>query len=1421
MLLFTVRINGGGDGMCRKWIALLLCIMLLPSGVAGYTANASPAIEIPFSVQEQNDIAVGKTLIRRGFPLAEGDAASLEGFGVYDIEGNYIPSVFEVTEKYPSGSVKWALCSFVTDLRAGERKELVISNRGRKKIENPVLLTQPQPGEYVVQGGNVSAVINHNGIEELKYGDIPYACMNTYVTLTGGAEQMLSITSLEVVKHNDLYVKLKAGGMFGDYATGEIIFTLWSGAPKADIEYRITSVADINIYSMGMKISPLIHAQFTSPSCDYGDGQIVGSDYITESVNGNSAYFISNDIRRFRNAIAGEDSTGFVFEDNHVKFAPIIHNQNFLWYDGLTRTNHMTVSFEENGADQIKTVEEPPVVMIDTDQFVKAGVIANDERCEPIDRMINLIHWDYDKRDGRLDAGAINYGIDPETNHIGITDAHPGEMEYHYGVAYMATGDYMIYNTIMQSAEFWADVEIYKGQYEVIYGANRYRTGPQYSTYRFRTSHPYYGDSSGLYMAYVLSGNEYLRDTFKIAIEHIYKNMYASKNMGHFYPHMYQWDSGEPRRLAYVESRYMIQARPLYLAYGLFGDASYREAALEIANWADAAQSADGWWYQAYHDGSGDPFYQGGQTQAAVKTYVWMYGARGISFLSRYEQNDTIKRILKKIGDFVASEYETYGAGLWNPTGDKNLYEMNEDNSRSKGAYEDIMAVELLLNTYRLTGDNRHLKALLTAVDVWLCSMNPQGSTVILANLEGYLDGTFSMGGGQNYTMLMVYPELLKLFSEKAQIIKELGFAYLLKVFDKNTHAYTKTVEKPGIVEPEVTQGIYVNGDTKYLFAKNYTGARSGNFEKDYTTVIYDAGLWQGVENRVSNPYATTLYAHLKQYDDIHAVWRPIYITGLSDDVTAYVDQYDADKIVFRLYGSGVVNVQIKDGEFAIAANEKYSVRASRDGNNGVIVTVCRHCDNNTLAGQDGLSFKVTLSRYIEIKDSSSVSTYSVVSKGLMPLYDGQFFPDEKADKKEFSSAAAKISGTNTSFSGNTYQDAARYVLSLIAEKNEPLFEKAGIIVKPVTVIGSDISDEQAVQYGADMLEIPYTEHLGGDIELPEESVAGTKVVWQSSNEDVLTSTGNLNIDNLSAGSVTLTATVTKGDAWAERKFEISLKDPHDVNWSATTQSVADSAHPIAVQEGNFEVIFQVTPHANKTNAVIGFGDSNAVAQAFTDFPMIVRFSPEGIIDVYHGQDYQAQEQLVYQSGVQYTVRLIASLAEKSYSVYVTPEGGNEILLAKDYQFRQTAPAVDKIDMVYVPTATTGDNLFTITQINCAPLTKDSTMRMNLYDEYNLLFGQYTSDRVYLPQYGDNGILQWISSDNTVMNNDGNAMLENGIAEVRFYGMPASGVEELSPLGILYYMRLVDTTDGADSILTREQAAQLLMALEYGCSLEF
>jgi Tfp pilus assembly protein FimT len=109
-----------------------------------------------------------------------------------------------------------------------------------------------------------------------------------------------------------------------------------------------------------------------------------------------------------------------------------------------------------------------------------------------------------------------------------------------------------------------------------------------------------------------------------------------------------------------------------------------------------------------------------------------------------------------------------------------------------------------------------------------------------------------------------------------------------------------------------------------------------------------------------------------------------------------------------------------------------------------------------------------------------------------------------------------------------------------------------------------------------------------------------------------------------------------------------------------------------------FQLTFDATPTQNDENVVIGL--SNGPAAAYTDLAAIVRFNPTGQIDVRDGWNYQADATVNYTAGTTYAFTMVVDPTTQTYSVYVTPAGGSEILLAQNYAFRGEQAGTSTLD---------------------------------------------------------------------------------------------------------------------------------------------
>jgi hypothetical protein len=116
------------------------------------------------------------------------------------------------------------------------------------------------------------------------------------------------------------------------------------------------------------------------------------------------------------------------------------------------------------------------------------------------------------------------------------------------------------------------------------------------------------------------------------------------------------------------------------------------------------------------------------------------------------------------------------------------------------------------------------------------------------------------------------------------------------------------------------------------------------------------------------------------------------------------------------------------------------------------------------------------------------------------------------------------------------------------------------------------------------------------------------------------------------------------------------------------------------VETGSFHVEFQATPSANNIDAVVGL--SNGTASTWTKLAAIVRFSPEGIIDVRRGNAYSYSSRNTYTAGVTYRIRLDVNVKTHTYSVYILNPGQLPVTLAKDFVFRSEQASVTSLNNI-------------------------------------------------------------------------------------------------------------------------------------------
>lgn len=110
----------------------------------------------------------------------------------------------------------------------------------------------------------------------------------------------------------------------------------------------------------------------------------------------------------------------------------------------------------------------------------------------------------------------------------------------------------------------------------------------------------------------------------------------------------------------------------------------------------------------------------------------------------------------------------------------------------------------------------------------------------------------------------------------------------------------------------------------------------------------------------------------------------------------------------------------------------------------------------------------------------------------------------------------------------------------------------------------------------------------------------------------------------------------------------------------------------IAAQDGRFHVTLTATPSTTTTDDVIGL--SAGAASQWSDLAAIVRFNPQGKIDVRAGDVYTALVDYPYYAGATYGFRFDVDVSRHTYSVWV-----NGTQLASGVPFRTEQRSVTRL----------------------------------------------------------------------------------------------------------------------------------------------
>jgi Carbohydrate family 9 binding domain-like len=209
-----------------------------------------------------------------------------------------------------------------------------------------------------------------------------------------------------------------------------------------------------------------------------------------------------------------------------------------------------------------------------------------------------------------------------------------------------------------------------------------------------------------------------------------------------------------------------------------------------------------------------------------------------------------------------------------------------------------------------------------------------------------------------------------------------------------------------------------------------------------------------------------------------------------------------------------------------------------------------------------------------------------------------------------------------------------------------------------------------SIKVNADKLELSFT----------TPKPASTHAIEQTPKLPASSWTDVTNVTFSSAPGNTLVATFAKPSS-SPVLYRIRLGDKPVGPTCVTTPAINSWVNtPFPNQTNTFTAQFDATPSEGAPLDVV-MALSSGPKTAFGDFACLVRFQTAGIIDARNGAAYEGPAtDIPFSANVSYHFRLVVNIPAQTYSVYVTPAGGTEQLVGKDFAFRDTAGTITNLN---------------------------------------------------------------------------------------------------------------------------------------------
>ncbi len=1382
----------------KKLITFLICFSLLFSVATGVVARAeesssikNKSLNISIAVQERNGVKVEDFFFRRGIALEKGQLYSAEDVCIKD-NGKIVTSTAEILQTYDDGSVCWLLVSGIIDLKPNECKQLTVTYG---KTESCKTTYTQNTTHMMVDSPKIDMVFGPQGIESLKYDGAEMlngTPINLYVTV-GGKTDYLSVTEMTVLKNTKSYSKFKIKGRLNEKICGEMYVTIPEGSSRVQIDHRITVEDNFMVEGTGLTIG----ASYKGAEA----GTVIDSDYLDLGYMQLSTY----DNTRFNGATTMPEATGYVIDKNTINFAPIVNGKAYQYYDGFSRTAHLYLSFYKDAQSYSKTLALPPVIRVDNEQYVRAGQILTTDMSALNKKGMDSYKFAYSKSIGIFSAGSVPWELNADLGLVGKFGNTPGELEYNFGTCWMQSGDEEIFRYMTDIAELRADLLMYRGGRPDIYGC--LRGSSMTDTYRFNMAHSYYGDQGGLIMAYLLTGDEWVYDTLTLSLEKTIQDMYLRQSLDgsrSYYYRSWPIDTSSPSGLfpEYHESRGMIRVRTWYMAYQLFKDERYLTAMNDLLHWSKAAQKPNGSYpHFVYHDGS--KYFDSTTHEEVVKDYIMLYGFRGVSQLLDFTDNETALELTIKVADYLCSHHDRFGDLLWMPNADTEVFGWGgEESVTGASPFTTLLSLDVLCTAYEQTGNEKYLIVLADFLEAYLGSelggLGAEKYTAEICAPKG--SNPMAAEGLRSTTLFRFSDNLYKIFTDNKERLLELGYENVLLIFEKDAEGI-----KDGTLlkyeAPDVLYNVYQSGDTKAVFLRNMGVKDSkpeGDWEKTVQLVFNENKLWQGATNIVENNSSVMLEEYLEQYQGYSAKQRPIFVEQFLGKATADIIEYSKDRIEIDFSGQYDAGIKIADGDFDIDNSQGYNVALTYyAGVTKLVVTKGGNVKpvNSTIAVQfnnKGEEVPVVGTSVLSETGLGGVDVSAPLSADQLKIFMKNNFNKD----------------VNFGSSQPTWGEFSSVLIPALGETNIDVLEKAGFEVAFEAQTTANIPDSAAVTYGAEALEVVYNgDKLSSDVYLAKESIYGTKVSWKCSREDIISPDGILTRANADCDSVTLTATVTKNSATATREFVIPLAKMSVPTAAQGPGFTEETAFPLIPQTSEFEITYTAIPYKPNIDSTMCFTSSDVSTRTNADIPYIVRFNPNGVIDMYNTNTY-TQPATTYEANKRYYFRIVIRPDKMTYDAYVTPEGGEEIVIGENCGARQTAPVVSKVDKMW--TWAGEDNCYKVMDVSIIQKDDQKTQPVGngFYDENGLVFGKYKFSKTSVfPIVSKNGlIMNWTKA--------GSYRTDLGGQMIMYIGKDSTRTASVSLIQMLQDVGLLDNSVTSSSYVTPASISRILVAMK-------